>query len=84
MTYSVSRLSLSVFDSGSIVSKSSTSALFPTLQQILSLEFSDSDSVLSFSTSSSGPRIPESPVKLELLVDSLSRLGSNLFLESLS
>ena len=78
-----SGLSLSVSNSGSIVSKSSTSALFSTLQQILSLELSDSDSVLSFSTSGFVPRVPESPVKLELLVDSLSGLGSSLSSESL-
>ena len=76
----VSELLLSVSDSGSIVSKSSTSTLFSAPQQTLLLELSDSDSVLSFSTSSSDPRIPESPVKLELLVDLLSRLGSNLSL----
>jgi len=73
----------SVSDSGSIVSKFSASALFSALQQIPSLELSDSDSVLSFSTSGSIPRIPESPVKLESLVDSLSRLGSSLSSESL-
>ena len=39
--------------------------------------------ILSFSTSGSIPRIPESPVKLESLVDSLSRLGSSLSSESL-
>ena len=80
---SESRLSSSVSDSGSIVSKSSTSAPFPTLQQIPSLELSDSDSVLSFLTSRSVPRVPESPVKLELLVDSISGLSSNLSSESL-
>jgi len=78
-----SRLSSSVSDSGSIVSKSSTSVLFSTPQQIPLSELSDSDSVLSFSTSGSVPRVPESPVKLESLVDSLSRLGSSLSLESL-
>jgi len=77
-----SRLSLSVSNSGSIVSKSS-SVLFSTPQQILSSELSDSGSVLSFSTSGSVPRVPESPVKLELLVDSLSGLGSSLSSESL-
>jgi len=77
-----SGLSSSVSNSGSIVSKSS-SVLFSALQQILSSELSDSDSVLSFSTSSSVPRVPESPVKLESLVDSLSGLGSNLSSESL-
>jgi len=75
--------SLSVSDSGSIVSKSSTSALFFAPQQTLSLELSDSDSVLSSSTSGSIPRVPESPVKLESLVDSLSGLGSSLSSESL-
>jgi len=74
---------LSVSDSGSIVSKSSTSALFSAPQQILLSELSDSDSVLSFSTSSSVPRVPESPVKLELLVDSLSGLDSSVSSESL-
>ena len=58
-------LQSSVSDSGSIVSKSSTSALFSTPQQIPSLELSDSDSVLSFLTSSSISRVPESLVKLE-------------------
>ena len=53
----VSKLLLSVSDSGSIVSKSPTSALFSAPQQTLLLELSDSDSVLSFSTSSSDPRI---------------------------
>jgi len=77
-----SGLSSSVSDSGSIVSKSS-SVLFSAPQQILSSELSDSDSVLSFLTSGSIPRVPESLVKLELLVDSLSRLGSSLSLESL-
>jgi len=77
-----SGLSSSVSDSGSIVSKSS-SVLFSALQQIPSSELSDSDSVLSFSTSGSVPRVPESPVKLESLVDSLSGLGSNLSSESL-
>jgi len=78
-----SRLSSSVSDSGSIVSKSSASALFFASQQTPSSELSDSDSVLSFSTSGSVPRVPESPVKLESLVDSLSGLGSSLSLESL-
>jgi len=78
-----SRLSSSVSDSGSIVSKSSTSALFSAPQQIPSSELSNSDSVLSFLTSSSVPRAPESPVKLESLVDSLSGLGSSLSSESL-
>jgi len=77
-----SRLSLSVSDSGSIVSKSS-SVLFFALQQIPLSELSDSDSVLSFSISGSVPKVPESPVKLELLVDSLSGLGSSLSLELL-
>ena len=66
-----------------LVSKSSTSALFSAPQQIPSLELSDSDSVLSFSTSSSVSRVPKSPVKLESLVNSLSGLGSSLSLESL-
>jgi len=79
---SVSGLSLSVSDSGSIVSQSATSAPFSTPQQILLLELSDSDSILSFLTSSSVPRVPESLVKLESL-DSLSGLGSNLSSESL-
>ena len=61
----------------SIVSQLSTSAPFSALQQIPSSELSDADSVLSFSTSGSIPRVPESPVKLESL-DSLSRLGSSL------
>jgi len=74
---------LSVSDSGSIVSKSSTSVLFSALQQIPSSELSDSDSVLSFSTSGSVSRVPKSPVKLESLVDLLSGLGSSLSLESL-
>jgi len=78
-----SRLLSFVSDSGSIVSKSSTSALFSAPQQISLLELSDSDSVLSCLTSGSVPRVPESPVKLESLVDSLSGLGSNLSLESL-
>jgi len=77
-----SGLSLSVSDSGSIVSKSS-SILFSAPQQIPSSELSDSDSVLSFSISGSIPRVPESPVKLESLVDLLSGLGSSLSLESL-
>ena len=76
-----SGLSLSVSNSGSIVSKSSTSALFSTPQQIPLSELSDS--VLSFSTSGSVPRVSESPVKLKSLVNSLSRLGSSLSLESL-
>jgi len=75
-------LSLSVSDSGSIVSKPS-SVLFSAPQQILSSELSDSDSVLSFLTSGSVPRVRESPVKLESLVDSLSGLGSSVSLESL-
>jgi len=78
-----SRLLLSVSNSGSIVSKSSASALFSAPQQIPSSELSDSDSVLSFSTSGSVPRVPESPVKLESLVDSLSGLGNSLSSESL-
>jgi len=80
-----SELSSSDSDSGSIVSKSSTSALFSAPQQIplSELSDSDSDSVLSCSTSGSIPRIPESPVKLESLVDSLSRLGNSLSSESL-
>jgi len=78
-----SGLSLSVSDSGSIVSKSSTNALFSAPQQILSSELSDSDSVLSFSISGSVPKVPESPVKLKPLVDSLSELGDSLSLESL-
>ena len=77
-----SGLSLFVSDSGSIVSKSS-SVLFSTPQQIPSSELSDSDSVLSFSTSGLVPRVLKSPVKLESLVDSLSRLGSSLSSESL-
>jgi len=72
---------LSVSDSGSIVLQSATSALLSAPQQIPSSEFSDS--VLSFSTSGSVSRFPESPVKLESLVDSLSRLGSSLSSESL-
>jgi len=80
---SESKLLSSVSNSSSIVSKSSTSALFSALQQILSSELSDSDFVLSFSTSGSVPRVPESPVKLESLVNSLSRLGSSLSSESL-
>ena len=78
-----SGLSLSVSDSGSIVSKSSTSALFSAPQQIPSSELSDSDSVLFFSISSSVPKVPESPGKLESLVGSLSGLGSSLSSESL-
>jgi len=77
-----SGLLLSVSDSGSIVSKSS-SVLFSALQQILSSELSNSDSVLSFLTSGSVSRVPKSPVKLESLVDSLSGLGSSLSSESL-
>jgi len=77
------KLLSSVSNSGSIVSESSTSALFPAPQQILSSELSNSASVLSFSTSRSGLRILESPVKLESLVHSASGLGSNLSLESL-
>jgi len=77
-----SGLLLSVSDSGSIVSKSS-SVLFSALQQILSSELSNSDSVLSFLTSGSISRVPKSPVKLESLVDSLSGLGSSLSSESL-
>ena len=77
-----SGLSLLASDSGSIVSKSS-SVLFSALQQIPSSELSDSDSVLSFSTSGLVPRVLKSPVKLESLVDSLSRLGSSLSSESL-
>jgi len=75
-------LSLSISDSGSIVSKSS-SVLFSTLQQIPSSELSDSDSVLSFSISGSVPKVLKSPVKLESLVDSLSELGNSLSSESL-
>ena len=78
-----SGLSLSVSDSGSIVSKSSSSALFSAPQQVPSSELSDSDSVLSFSTSGSVPRVPEPPVKLESLVDSLSGLGNSSSSESL-
>ena len=77
-----SELLLSVSDSGSIVSKSS-SVLFSTPQQIPLLELSGSDSVLSFLTSGSVPRVLKSLVKLESLVDSLSGLGSSLSLESL-
>jgi len=58
-------------------------ALHSTPQQIPLLELSGSDSVLSFSTSGSVPRVLKSLVKLESLVDSLSRLGSSLSLESL-
>ena len=76
---SFSKFLLSVSDSGSIVSESFTSAP----QQILLLELSDSASSLSSSTSSSNSGILKSPVKLESLVDSLSRLGSNLSLELL-
>ena len=78
-----SGLSSSVSDSGSIVSKSSTSVLFSAPQQIPSSGFSDSNSVLSFSTSGSVPRVPESPVKLESLVDLLSGLGDSLSSESM-
>ena len=78
-----SGLSSSVSDSGSIVSNSSASALFSAPQQITSLELSDSDSVLSSSTSGFVPRVPESPVKLESLVDSLSGLGDSLSSESM-
>jgi len=78
-----SGLSSSVSDSGFIASKSSTSALFSALQQILSLELSDSDSVLFFSISSSVPKVLESLVKLESLVNSLSELGNSLSSESL-
>ena len=73
---------MSVSDSGSIVSKSSASALFSAPQQTSSSELSDSDSVLSFSTSGSVPKVLESPVKTESL-DSLSGLGDNLSSESL-
>jgi len=73
-----SGLSSSVSDSGFIASKSSTSALFSAPQQIPSSELSDSDSVLSFSISGSVPKVLESPVKLESLVDSLSELGNSL------
>ena len=66
-----------------LVSKSSTSALFSAPQQIPSLELSDSDSVLSFLTSGFISRVLESPVKLESLVDLLSRLGSSLSSELL-
>jgi len=78
-----SGLSSSVFDSGSIVSQSSTNALFYALQQIPSLELADSCSVLSFSTSGSIPRVPESSVKLKSLINSLSGLGSNFSSELL-
>jgi len=74
-----SESSSSVSDFGSIVSESSTS----TLLQILLLELSDSASSLSSLTSGSDPGILESLVKLKSLVDLLSRLGSNLSLESL-
>jgi len=80
---SVSGLLLSVSDSGSIVSQSATSAPPSALQQILLPELSDSYSALSFSTSGSISEIPESSAKLESLVDSLSRLGSSPFSESL-
>jgi len=80
---SVSGLLSSVSDSGSIVSQSATSALLSAPQQILSSELSNSDFVLSFSTSSSVSRFLESPVKLESLVDLLSRLDSSLSSESL-
>ena len=73
----------SVSNSGSIVSESPTSALFPAPQQILLSELSDSASVLSSLTSGSDPGIPESSVKLESLVNPLSRLGSNLSLKLL-
>ena len=73
----------SVSDSGSIVSKSSASALFSAPQQIPSSKLSDSDSVLSSSTSGSISRFPESPVKLESLVDLLSELGGSLSSESM-
>ena len=69
--------------SGTISHQSATSAPFSALQHVLSSESSDSDSVLSFSTSGSVPEVPESPVKLESPVDSLSRLSSNLSSESL-
>jgi len=72
----------SISDSGSIVSKSS-SVLFSAPQQIPSSELSDSDSVLSCPTSGSVLRVSKSLVKLELLVDSLSRLGSSLSSELL-
>jgi len=73
-----SGLSLSISDFGSIVShQSATSALFSAPQHVLSSESSDSNSVLSFSTSSPVPEVSESPV------DSLSRLDSNLSSESL-
>ena len=75
---SFSKLLLSVFNSGSIVSELSTSALL----QTPSLELSDSAS-LSSSTSSSDPGILESPVKLESLVNLLSGLSNNLSSESL-
>jgi len=68
------KLLLFVPDFGSIVSESSTS----TLLQILSSELSDFASSLSSLTSGSDSRILESSVKLESLVDSLFRLGSNL------
>jgi len=85
LSNSDSELLLSVFDSGSIVSESPTSALSPTLQQILLSELPDSASVLSFLTSSSSSRILEFLVNSSryILVDSLSGLGSNLSLESL-
>ena len=69
--------------SGTISHQSATSAPFSTPQHVLSSESSDSDSVLSFSTSGSIPGVPESSVKLESLIDSRSRLGSNLSSESL-
>jgi len=75
----VSELLLSISNFGFIVSKSFTSAPFSALQQILLSELSDS----AFLISGSGPRISESLVKLESLVDSLSGLGSNLSSESL-
>jgi len=78
------RLLSSISNSGSIVShQSATSAPFSVLQHVLSSESSDSDSVLAFSTSGFVPEVLESPVKLESLVDSLSRLGSNLSSKSL-
>ena len=73
---------MSVSNSGSIVSKSS-SVLFSALQQILSSELFDSDSDLSFSTSGSVPKILKPPVELKSLVDLLSGLGNSLSSESL-
>ena len=78
-----SELLSSVSNSGSIVSESPTSALFPAPQQILLSELSDSASVLLSLTSGSDPGIPESSVKLESLVNLLSGLGSNLSLKLL-